>query len=105
MTVGTKVDPAVVATFKPGVTTVAQAESQLGQPNQVTQMPDGGTLLVYNFVSTKASGSTFIPVAGAFVGHSDSQNQMTELFFDQQGFYQKSWATSGQTSAGMINHQ
>jgi hypothetical protein len=105
VTVGTKVDPAVVSTFQPGVTTMDQAEAKLGQPNQITQMPDGSTLLVYNFVHAQASGSSYIPIAGAFVGHTDSQNQLTELTFDHSGKFVKSWATSGQTSAGMINHQ
>jgi hypothetical protein len=105
VTVGTKADPSVVARFKPGVTTMAQAETALGQPNQVTKMPDGDTMLVYNFVHAQASGASYIPIVGVFAGHTDSTNQMTMLTFDKSGLYVKSWGTSGQTSAGMISHK
>jgi outer membrane protein assembly factor BamE (lipoprotein component of BamABCDE complex) len=105
MTVGTKVDPAAVQQFKPGVTTLSDATAKLGQPNQTTQMPDGSTLLVYAYSHSQASGSSFIPIVGAFVGHADANTQMTYLSFDKSGKFIKTWNTSGQTTAGMFTHQ
>ncbi len=100
-TSGTKIDPNVVNSFKPGVTTLADAEARLGQPSQTTHNSDGTTTLAYIFGSSKVSGSTFIPFAGAFVGHTDSQSQYTELVFDKGGRFVRSSVSEGQTRSGM----
>lgn len=105
MTVGTKVDPSVVSKFQPGVTTISQAEAALGQPNNTTTMADGSTLIVYSFTHAQASGSSYIPVVGAFVGHSDATTSMAMLTFDKHGKFVRSTTSEGQTSAGMFNHQ
>lgn len=101
VTTGTKIDPTVVSSFQPGVTTLEQAEAKLGQPNSVTKQSDGSTTAVYTFAHGQASGSSYIPVVGAFVGHSDVQSQITELSFDKNGKYVRSSVTNGQTSTGM----
>lgn len=105
MSVGTKVDPAVVSAFQPGVTTLQQAESKLGQPNNTTTMPDGSTMIVYSFTHAQASGSSYIPVVGAFVGHSDANTTTAMLTFDKGGKFVRATTSQGQTSAGMFNHQ
>jgi outer membrane protein assembly factor BamE (lipoprotein component of BamABCDE complex) len=98
---GVKADPNVVSSFQPGVTTLADAEARLGAPSQSTHNSDGTTTLDYIFGSSKMSASTFIPVAGAFVGHSDTQTQITELQFDKNNLFVKSSQTEGQTRSGM----
>lgn len=105
VSVGTKVDPNTVNAFKPGVTTIAEAEAKLGQPNNTTTMPDGSTLVVYSFTHAQASGSSYIPVVGAFVGHSDANTTMAMLTFDKNGKFVRATTSQGQTSAGMFNHQ
>jgi cell division septation protein DedD len=102
---GTKVDPTVVASFQPGVTTLAEAEAKLGQPNNVTTESDGGTTVTYVYSHAQASGSSFIPVVGAFVGHTDSNTVTSMLTFDKYGKYVRSTSSQGQSSAGMINHE
>lgn len=100
-TSGVKVDPNVVTSFKPGVTTLADAEARLGQPSQTTHNSDGTTTLSYIFGASQVSASTFIPFAGAFVGHTDSQSQISELVFDKNNRFVRSSLSEGQTRSGM----
>lgn len=104
MSVGTKVDPNVVSTFKPGVTTLAQAEKALGKPNLITHESDGKTQIQYTFTHVHASGTSYIPLVGGLVGHSDADTVNAFLEFDQNGNYTKSWTSEGHTAAGLINH-
>lgn len=104
VSVGTKIDPTVVASFQPGVTTVAEAEAKLGKPNSVTTDSVGETYVTYVYAHAQSSASSFIPVAGAFVGHTDSDTVSTVLVFDRAGKFVRSSTTQGQTSAGMLNH-
>lgn len=105
VTSGTKVDPNVVSTFVPGVTTLDQAEAKLGQPNAVTKQADGGTVIAYAFTHAQASGSSYIPVVGAFVGHSDANTATTTLTFDKNGRFVSSSSTTSQARAGMFSSQ
>ncbi len=104
VSVGTKVDPDVVASFQPGVTTLAEAEAKLGQPNSVSRLPDGSTIISYAFTHAQASGSSYIPIVGAFVGHSDANTVVATLTFDKSGKFVQSTSTTSQASAGMFNH-
>lgn len=101
MTVGTKVDPNVVNTFQPGVTTISDAEAKLGQPNQVTHDSDGQTIVVYVYIKSHASGASYIPIVGIFAGKGISDNVSTSLTFDKQGRFVKSTTSQGHTEAGM----
>lgn len=104
VSVGTKVDPNVIATFKPGVTTIVDAERQLGRPNNTTTLPDGSTIVVYAYTHAQASGSSYIPIVGAIVGHSDSNTTTATLTFDKDGKFKNSSTSQGQATAGMFNH-
>jgi outer membrane protein assembly factor BamE (lipoprotein component of BamABCDE complex) len=101
VTSGTKVDPSIVSGFQPGITTLEQVKTKLGEPNSVTKKPDGSTVAFYNFLHGQPSGTSFIPVVGAFVGHSDMKSQITELNFDRNGKFINSTMTEGQSSMGM----
>lgn len=105
VSVGTKVDPNVIAGFQPGITTVGDAEAKLGKPNNVTRMPDGSTLIIYSFTHAQASGSSYIPIVGPFVGHSDANTVIASLTFDPSGKFLRYTSSEGQTSAGMFSHQ
>lgn len=104
VTTGTKVDPSVVSTFRPGVTTLQDAEAKLGQPNQVSTSSDGDTIVIYSFAQGGASGTSYIPVVGAFVGHTDVTTQNCSLEFDHNGKFLRSTMSSGQSSSGLLNH-
>jgi hypothetical protein len=101
VSVGTKVDPNVVNTFQPGVTTIAAAEAKLGQPNQTTHNSDGGTIVQYVYIKSHASGASYIPVVGIFAGKSIADNVTTTLTFDKAGKFVKSTTGEGHTEAGM----
>lgn len=104
VSVGTKVDPSVVSTFKPGITTLANVEHQLGQPNNTTTLPDGSTIIVYAYTHAQASGSSYVPLIGPLVGHSDSTTATATLTFDSAGKFKTSTISQGQVSAGIFNH-
>ena len=55
-TVGTKFDMAIVDSFQPQVTTKDDAVSKLGKPASLTNLPDGGTILVWGYVEGSSSG-------------------------------------------------
>jgi len=102
---GTKVDPNVVSSFQPGITTIDQAEAKLGQPNAVNKLPDGSTIIVYAFTHAQASGSSYIPIVGPLVGHSDANSITAALTFDDAGKYVRSSTTTTQARAGMFSSQ
>ena len=101
VSVGTKVDPATVSTFQPGVTTISDAEAKLGTPNQVTHDSDGKTVVVYMYVKSHASGASYIPIVGIFAGKSIADNVSTTLVFDKAGKFVSSSTGEGHTEAGM----
>lgn len=101
VTAGTKVDPNVVAGFKPGVTTLSDARAALGPANNTTTLPDGGTVLIYAWTHAAANGASYIPIAGPFVGKSNAQTQSATLFFDKDGKFVRETHSEGQTTAAM----
>ncbi len=83
--VGTAVKPQALAALKPGVTTLTQAEHELGKPNTVTDNPDGSTTIEYASIHASPSASSFIPFIGPLVGHANSTVHGTILQFNAQG--------------------
>lgn len=101
VTAGTKVDPNIVAGFKPGVTTLADARNALGPANNTATLADGGTVLTYAWTHAAANGASYIPIAGPFVGKSNAQTQVTSLVFDKDGKFVRETHSEGQTTASM----
>ena len=85
---GTNADPATVASFVIGKTTVSQAEAALGEPNAVSTTPDGSILLVYTAANTSARASAFTRLAGLFGGGDDTKPQNAVLHFGLDRTYQ-----------------
>jgi hypothetical protein len=82
-----------IGSFKPGVTTVADAEAVLGQPFQATRMPDGTQQLQYvSKVSTLAADST--PTTGSSLPKRQDTMVSTMLSFDQSGHFLRAWSSS-----------
>jgi hypothetical protein len=98
---GTKIDPATVSAFQPGVTSIGEAEAKLGTPNQVTHLSDGQTIVVYMYIKSHASGASYIPVVGIFAGKSIADNVSTTLVFDKAGKFARSTTGEGHTEAGL----
>lgn len=103
VTTGNKIDQSVVQTFQPGVTTIADVKSKLGEPTQTMTNSDGTVTLMYMFAHSQVSGSSFIPVVGPLVSSSKTDSQMTELSFDRNGKYTRSTMTDGSSTTG-YNH-
>jgi hypothetical protein len=87
-----KVDATTLANFKPGVTTLADAEAALGDPVNTTKMPDGTTQIQY--ISTNHSAASVqAPVPGSLMPRGSSAKQVsTMLSFDQSGHFVRTWS-------------
>jgi hypothetical protein len=81
-----KVDPATVASFQPGVTTVAQVEAALGPPFQASRMPDGSQQLQYVSKYQEVSGDG-LPTTGSQIPKRVEKTVSTVLRFDQDGHF------------------
>ena len=81
-----KVDPAAIASFQPGVTTIAQAEAALGPPFQSTRMPDGSQQLQYVSKSQELAGDG-LPTTGSQIPKHVEKNVSTVLSFDAGGHF------------------
>jgi len=94
-TTGTPIDTSKVSQLRPGVSTIADAERHFGPPQSTTHNPDGTTLLGYGSSSEQMDAKSFIPIAGAFIGHGPhTQTQSLGLIFDTSGHYLKDWEQS-----------
>ena len=102
VTIGTKTDPNIVSTFKPGVTTIAEAEAKLGPPNQTTRNADGSTLIQYIYITSHANAASYVPVVGLFAGKGISDNVTRNLTFDKSGRFVSSTTSHGHTEAGLM---
>jgi len=86
-----KVDATTLASFKPGVTTIADAEAALGEPINTTKMADGSTQIQYMTKSESAS-SVEAPVAGSLMPRNTVKMVSTMLAFDQSGHFVRAWS-------------
>jgi len=86
-------NPAAVATFQPGVTTVVQAEATLGAPFQSTRLPDGSEQLQYISKHDQLAGDG-MPTTGSKVPKRIETIVSTMLVFDANGHFVKTWSTS-----------
>lgn len=84
-TVGHKLDPDAVAKIKQGETSKAQVIELIGSPDQVTMMPDGSTMWMYQYIRVAAKPQNFIPVVGLLAGGADSQSQFYMLTIGPDG--------------------
>ncbi|RDS86314.1 hypothetical protein [Dyella psychrodurans] len=88
-----KVDSTTIASFQPGVTTVAQVEAALGQPFQTLRMPDGTQQLQYvSKVQNMAADS--MATTGSVIPKRATTTVSTMLAFDQSGHFLRSWSSS-----------
>lgn len=81
-----KFDATTVASFQPGVTTIAQAEAALGPPFQSTRMPDGGQQLQYVSKYQEVAGDG-TPTTGSQIPKHVEKTVSTLLSFDQSGHF------------------
>ena len=96
-TSGNGFDPSLVGTFKPGVTTVAEAETRLGQPFQATKQPDGTEILQY-VTTQKVVADSGMPTTGTSIPKRNETKISTMLSFDQSGHFVHAWSSSKEIS-------
>lgn len=97
-TTGGSSSSSAINSFKPGVTTVADAEAALGQPFQATRLPDGTQQLQYvTKVNSLAQDST--PTTGSSIPKHQQTTVSTMLSFDQNGHFIRAWSNSKTNSA------
>jgi outer membrane protein assembly factor BamE (lipoprotein component of BamABCDE complex) len=78
---GTKIDTQNVSKIEKGVTTRAEVEQMFGSPMNVSLMGDGRRSMTYHYMEsdTKVKGTSFIPIAGAFMGGSKGKMRTQQL--------------------------
>jgi hypothetical protein len=92
-TTGGKSASDAIASFQPGVTTVADAEAALGQPFQANRMPDGTQQLQY-VTKVSALASDSMPTTGSSLPKRQDTTVSTMLSFDQNGHFVRAWSNS-----------
>lgn len=100
-TVGRKVDQASVDRIKKGQTTQQEVIGLIGSPDQITRNADGDVIYSYIYVRATTKGESFIPIAGAFVGGTNVQNQMVMVTFGPDGIVKDVLSTYGATDSRM----
>jgi ABC-type thiamine transport system substrate-binding protein len=84
------VDTSTLASFKPGVTTIADVEAAFGEPINAIKMPDGTTQLQY---TSKTAAEAQAPVPGSLMPRGASSKMVsTMLSFDPSGHFVRAWS-------------
>ncbi len=79
-----------------GVTTKAQVQAILGQPQSVS-FNGGDEQWTYNFAHATPTAVDFVPVVNLFVHHADVDHKMLVILFDKTGVVQNYSYTHGQS--------
>ena len=79
-----------------GVTTKAQVQAILGQPQSVS-FNGGDEQWTYNFAHATPTAVDFVPVVNLFVHHADVDHKMLVILFDKNGVVQNYSYTHGQS--------
>lgn len=79
-----------------GVTTKAQVQAILGQPQNVS-FNNGDEQWTYNFAHATPTAVDFVPVVNLFVHHADVDHKMLVVLFDKNGVVQNYSYTHGQS--------
>lgn len=87
ITRGRNIDHDRLASFQPGITTIADVERSLGPPLDVTKEPAGDSYLKYLYATARSSKYAQIPVVSEFArhGHTIVNGDTVYLHFDAQG--------------------
>lgn len=81
--VGQPIDLGKVQAFEKGETTKTDVRDSLGSPASSGITSDGETFFIYTFARSRVKASTFIPIAGAFMGGANTDVQTLQLWFDE----------------------
>jgi len=79
-----------------GVTTKAQVQAVLGQPQNVS-FNNGREQWTYNFAHATPTAVDFVPVVNLFVHHANVDHKMLVILFDKNGVVENYSYTHGQS--------
>jgi outer membrane protein assembly factor BamE (lipoprotein component of BamABCDE complex) len=83
--VGEKFDMGKVDQIKKGETTQQEIVQMFGKPSTIVRNSNGETVLSYMYVHAQTKGTSFIPVAGAFMGGVRTQSQTLSVILGPDG--------------------
>ena len=93
-----------------GVSTKADVKRLVGEPQQIANDSEGNQTWTYKYERATAKGTSFIPIAGAFMGGVNTQNQTLVVKFNPEGtvtFVESSYGgmsvDTGATAGGAAN--
>ncbi len=72
---GNNFDESKVSQIKKGETTEAQLIQMFGEPQSRGVNSEGQTLLTWMYAQSNVKGTSFIPIAGGFVGGANSKSK------------------------------
>ena len=101
------VNPATLASFQPGVTTIDQAEATLGKPAGAVRTPSGNQVIAYVKVRNEDVNGDRIPETGSALPKRHKIRYSTMLAFDPQGRWIRSWTRTddlGDSSPNALGH-
>ncbi len=82
---GRKFDTQAASQIQKGTTTKAQVQQLVGLPQNIGKDSDGNETWTYAYTRATAKGTSFIPIAGAFMGGVDTQDQRFVVKFNPEG--------------------
>ena len=90
--VGTRLSTEQTSQIKQGMAR-QEVERILGKPGYAGPDGQGGMVVHYIFVETKVRGSTYIPIAGSFVGGTDTEQKQFQVYYDSNDRVKKVFST------------
>lgn len=99
-TMGRKLDQTNIDKIKKGETTREEVLQLIGSPDQIMRDGDGNVTFMYMYVRATAKPEGFIPVVGVFAGGIDTQNQMFQVTFGEDGVVKDVLSTYGASEIG-----
>jgi hypothetical protein len=89
-TAGNQVNPATLASFQTGVTTIDQVEATLGKPVKSVRADSGDDVILYARIRVENVGDS-TPETGSALPRRHRVQYSTLLSFDPQGRFITSW--------------
>jgi outer membrane protein assembly factor BamE (lipoprotein component of BamABCDE complex) len=91
------------AQLQRGRTTQQHILQIFGQPQTRTQRADGTQQWFYMHTDVEMSASTFIPIAGLFIGETETDSHHITFDFDQRGILRDYSKSNSQTHMCGLN--
>ena len=82
---GREINTTNASKIQKGVSTKADVKRLVGEPQQISNDSDGNQTWSYTYTRATAKGTSFIPIAGAFMGGVNTQNQSLIVKFNPEG--------------------